>query len=387
MITSGCMEELPGQTPEVVQEPSVTVSTVAPYVKPSTLSFDPMSWDNQVIIEDYLLSPQNLICSPRDDDGSPSCGNVYTPNGSKVRDQEVITKNVCPTNEGEYVKIFELYSTLDDSTPPKGTMRSAYYCLSENRFWLFDYENQDQPEPFWYGPYEGYPVAEKTGSPPTTFVAPKTTTSTTTTTTSTTTTTYRYGNERWEPDTKSCDMEGSRFWRALCYDEFAYMLSNKSFCRTVYCKARFDGAKVCEDVPSDSLQWRAYRQKACEAWAERSPFVCDPIMKSEDCIKWYAMLAQDINLCGKADRGSNSCGALFSFWRGADEVCWNERSLTLRRECESMYHKMRGMDNVLIAECQKVKKVKDKKECIEATKGWISKMSELYAIDNELLEG
>ena len=51
-----------------------------------------------------------------------------------------------------------------------------------------------------------------------------------------------------------------------------------------------------------------------------------------------------------------------------------------------LYRKL--MDKGLESECELVRRTKDKKECFEAAeKGWIGPMSDMYAIDNELLEG
>jgi|GEM_PF-5634924 len=386
IVFLGCIEGVIGGDDVVDEIPAAgdeedIIKTTTTTLPPEPV-FDPESPENVVAVDEGLLEEYKRICSPHADDGTPNCADVYSMDDSADESLVLIKNSICPRDPTDFARIVSLKEG-------EAELRNAYYCLKENRFWVFDL-SPGQVIPSWYGPFDGYPVPA--GEAPSATVSTRsvqTTVMDVQTTIAplpqTTTTLLSIGDHDWEIDTASCDIKGVSFWRALCYDELAYMLSDVSLCRTVYCRARFLGEKVCDGVEDDSMQWRQYRKTACKGWVQRSPFVCDHIVKSEDCIKWYSVLAGDFVLCGRADRGDNNCAWLFAYWRGEDERCWEERTLANRKFCQSMYHKMSAMDKALESECRKVQGANHRQECVTAAKGLIDPTSDIYMLKNELV--
>jgi hypothetical protein len=170
-------------------------------------------------------------------------------------------------------------------------------------------------------------------------------TSTTATTATTTTETSATTTSSTLPAISGCDELNATFWRALCYDDGAYAENDPQLCRTVYCKARFEGESVCGTVDLNMSDWTHIRMKACEAWADRTPFKCREVMKSGDCIRWYAMLEGNMTLCEGAENMQGDCAAEFAYWRGDIGACGKYKTPLRIGACESNYWRMAALDN------------------------------------------
>jgi len=164
----------------------------------------------------------------------------------------------------------------------------------------------------------------------------------------------------------SCDGLNATFWRALCYDEAAYGKNDSRLCRTVYCKARLEGASVCDSVKTNSSRWRGYMLRACEAWAANSPHRCDRTLGSGDCIRWYAMLAGNYTLClGAENNPWDDCTAEFAFWRGNTTGCYTHNTAERVRSCLAEYAMMEAADSGDVGYCEAIVSPKLSGQCRE----------------------
>jgi len=184
-----------------------------------------------------------------------------------------------------------------------------------------------------------------------------------------------------------CDSLNATFWRALCYDGRAYETQDPGLCRTVYCKARLLGAGYCGEIRSDAEDWIGYKRTACEAWANRRPFMCDGIMKSGDCLRWYALLGNDIAFCQKAENTAlDDCLAEFSFWRGNQSLCRNYKTNERILPCEAEYYLMEAVDTSDDGYCAGIKVPKTISDCHQLTKTLrTDKKHPLYGLEKQLI--
>ena len=153
-----------------------------------------------------------------------------------------------------------------------------------------------------------------------------------------------------------CETLGASFWIALCQDGTAYSSGDSRRCGTVYCMARFEGRTACEGIDSNSTGWVSHRRRACMAWAARTPYLCEGLLKSGDCFRWYALLDNDLNLCMKArNNPGDDCLYEFSFWRGNVSVCEGWNTGQKRAECEAGYWQMEAWDSMEKEYCRQVR--------------------------------
>ena len=81
-----------------------------------------MAADNQIVVDDRLLENGPVLCTPRSDDGSPYCGDIYIEERHENPQHSVISKNTCPEAEGEYVQIVPIIDEIDESRDSRGRM-------------------------------------------------------------------------------------------------------------------------------------------------------------------------------------------------------------------------------------------------------------------------
>jgi hypothetical protein len=227
-----------------------------------------------------------------------------------------------------------------------------------------------------------------TTSEPTATAPTSTTESTTASTTTTTTTAAVSAKAATLANGTGCERLGSGFWGALCFDDMAYATSDPSLCHTVYCKARFEGKTVCEGINLNSTDWKSYKLKACEAWAQKTPSICREQLKSGDCIRWYGILANNYTLCvgGQTDVKDN-CAWEFAQWRGNLSVCDKYKTRGNRLDCEANYYMMQAMENNDQSYCAGIGIPKTAQECKQAA-NWTGRPEKhpLYGLLQQIIE-
>ncbi|MFH1055244.1 MAG: hypothetical protein V1744_04020 [Candidatus Altiarchaeota archaeon] len=184
-----------------------------------------------------------------------------------------------------------------------------------------------------------------------------------------------------------CDSMNASFWQAICYDDAAYGTGDIRYCRTFYCRAKFNGADECARVDSDATDWFAYKRRACEAWAAGVFYACEGVMRSEDCIRWYALLGNNMTLCIKAQNSpGEDCAAEFAYWRGNINVCATYKTVTNRVDCEARYYIMAAADGREAQYCDSIMNPMERNRCRElADYAGDPRKHPLYGVDKELL--
>ncbi len=221
-------------------------------------------------------------------------------------------------------------------------------------------------------------IGQTTTTPTTVTTSSTITTSTSSSTSSTTTSTSL-------APLPECDSLNASFWRALCHDDHAYEVDDIRYCGTVYCLAKFNGYGVCENLMLDSTDWVTRKLKACEAWAAGTPFRCDHIMYSGACIRWYALLQNNLTLCmGAENNPGDDCLLEFAFWRGSPEVCMEYNTLLNRRECMNEVYRMMAYDNRNPIYCNGMIAGRTRNDCIQTAEAEITEGHPLYGVDAQL---
>ena len=225
------------------------------------------------------------------------------------------------------------------------------------------------------------------GNPRPVESATTSTVATTSTLESTTTSSTAETTTTTQAAVAACDALNASFWRALCYDDEAYLSGETRYCRTVYCLARFSGAGECDGVRSDDLEWFAYKKTACLAWAGKSPFICDPIMKSGDCIRWYALLQVNMSLCVRAQNNpGDDCAREFATWRGDLDACNVYRTMESRSKCQDEYYRMMAVDNQKKSYCDSIMNPNRREDCRQNSKfAGDPNKHPLYGVDKQLI--
>jgi len=100
---------------------------------------------NEINVSDELLTKDKLICY------EPLCTDEY-------KFPLALPDSKCPNKVTENPEIIEIHNTGIKGPPPgEGKVRIAYYCASENKFYVLDQDSNKAPVPYFYGPFEGYP--------------------------------------------------------------------------------------------------------------------------------------------------------------------------------------------------------------------------------------
>lgn len=184
-----------------------------------------------------------------------------------------------------------------------------------------------------------------------------------------------------------CAGLNASFWRSLCRDRWAYITHDESLCGTVYCTAYFQGPGACQETGLNSTDWRGYKMRACEAWAAGTPYKCDTVMKSGECIRWYAILQGNLTLCQTADRnGREACASDMAYWRGDRSYCMDYKTAENRLACEAAYHTMAATDRSDPGYCAPIRLVKPHSDCLKAA-GYSGRPEghPLYGIDRQII--
>ena len=184
-----------------------------------------------------------------------------------------------------------------------------------------------------------------------------------------------------------CSSLNASFWRSLCRDKWAYITHDETLCGTVYCTAYFEGPGACQEAHLDSADWRGYKLMACEAWAGGTPYKCDSIMKTGECMRWYAMLQGNLTLCQAADRNRRQdCASDFAYWRGDWSYCGEYKTVENRLACEAAYHTMAATDRADPGYCAPIRLAKLHGDCLEAA-GYSGRPEghPLYGVDRQII--
>jgi hypothetical protein len=231
------------------------------------------------------------------------------------------------------------------------------------------------------GAQENGPAAEATT---TTQAISTTTTTTSTTVTSTTETTLPPALPPEE-----CAAQNASFWRALCLDGAAYAQGDARLCGTVFCAARFEGPGLCGNITLNSTDWVAYKRNACVAWAQRQPYLCDESLRSGECIRWYALLDNDPELCeSTAHNILVDCPGDFAYWRGNMSACNARRTLAVRSECQNRYWEMVAVDNMNASLCAPIKLPHAENACmVRAGYSGPPEKHPLYGLRTQIISG
>jgi hypothetical protein len=169
------------------------------------------------------------------------------------------------------------------------------------------------------------------------------------------------------PVLQECDDLKATFWKALCLDDAAYRTSDERLCHTIYCKARFEGFEVCDDLYIDNPGWRSFQQRACEAWANKTIYGCRGILDSSSCIRWYTLLANNFTYCDSIEsRGGENCAWDFAYWRGNMSVCDKFKTVGNIYACEANYYMMLAQDSADPNLCKAIRVPRVAGECRDA---------------------
>jgi len=221
-----------------------------------------------------------------------------------------------------------------------------------------------------------------------TTTSTSTTESTTTSTTATSTTAAVSAKAATLTNDTGCESLGSGFWGALCFDDMAYAASDLALCLTVYCRARFVGNATCANLDLNSTDWKTYKLKACEAWAQKTPSKCREILKSGDCVRWYGILANNYTLCeGGQSNVRDNCAWEFAQWRGNLSVCGRYKTRGNRLDCEANYYRMQAMENNDPSYCVGIGIPKTLQECKQVA-NWTGNPQKhpLYGLLQQIIE-
>ncbi len=322
VFLSGCI----GAEEKIVSQETTTTST-ATFKATTTTTLGEKTVFVEVV--EGILTKDKKICST-EGGGVEQCDSIYALSDDTPA-YSVITYGICPLSDGENALEVEIFNSLDDGSPPKGSSRAARYCKKTNLFWVLDYSFDTRAHATWYGPYAGYPKARKT---------------------------HPRGGK-----IDVCEGMNASFWKALCYDREAIEKSDPDLCGTVYCLARLKGASFCDNPSWMSAEWYGFRKRACEAYAAKTHFICDPIPMSRQCIQWYAMLSGNLTLCRKTEKVGDDCIGDFAFWRGDAEVCNEYKTLAMRQPCEGRRMMMEALDGADESVCGEIAAKRELLEC------------------------